>query len=87
MLKNEKCFNSIHLSAKQKILDGIGVEEYKINDSNFSKFDKYFTDFRPQFMKYEKILDEIYSNFKKEIIEARGNILVSNNLIFGCRNP
>lgn len=58
-LENERCFNSIHLSAKQKILDGIGIEEYKINDSNFSKFDKYFTDFRPQFMKYEKMFKEL----------------------------
>jgi len=50
--ENERCFNSIQEQAKQKILEGIGVKEYKINNSNFPKFDKYFTSFRPQFMKY-----------------------------------
>ena len=56
--ENERCFNSIQEQAKQKILIGIGVNAYNINDSNFSKFDKYFTNFRPQFMKYEKMFKE-----------------------------
>lgn len=54
-VENEKCFNSIQEQAKHKILKGIGVDAYKINDSNFEKFDKYFTNSRPQFMKYEKM--------------------------------
>ena len=57
--ENERCFNSIQEQAKQKILEGIGVKEYRINDSNFEKFDKYFTSFRPQFMKYEKMFKEL----------------------------
>lgn len=57
--ENEKYFNSIQEQAKQKILKGIGVKEYKISDSNFPKFDKYFTNFRPQFMKYEKMIKEL----------------------------
>lgn len=60
-VENEKCFNSIQEQAKHKILKGIGVDAYKINDSNFEKFDKYFTNFRPQFMKYEKMLKELYN--------------------------
>ena len=58
-LENERCFNSIHLSAKQKILDGIGIEEYKINSSNFEKFNKYFSKFQPKFMKYEKMFKDL----------------------------
>ena len=57
--ENEKCFNSIQEQAKQKILKGIGIKEYKINNSNFEKFDKYFTNFRPQFIKYEKMFKEL----------------------------
>lgn len=66
--ENEKYFNSIQEQAKQKILKGIGVKEYKISDSIFPKFDKYFTNFRPQFMKYEKMIKELDdTGFKLEV--------------------
>lgn len=58
-IENEECFNSIQEQAKQKILKGVGVKEYKINDSNFEKFDKYFTNFRPQFMRFENMFKEL----------------------------
>lgn len=74
--ENERCFNSIQEQAKQKILKGIGIKEYKINGSNFSKFDKYFTSFRPQFMKYEKMFMELdNAGFKLE-----------DEFIFGLRD-
>ena len=74
--ENERCFNSIQEQAKQKILIGIGVNAYNINDSNFSKFDKYFTNFRPQFMKYEKMFKELDdAGFKLE-----------DEFIFGLRD-
>lgn len=58
-IENERCFNSIQEQAKLKILKGVGVKEYKINDSNFEKFDKYFTNFRPQFMRFENMFKEL----------------------------
>lgn len=74
--ENEKCFNSIQEQAKQKILKGIGIKEYKINNSNFEKFDKYFTNFRPQFIKYEKMFKELDDiGFKLE-----------DDFIFGLRD-
>ncbi len=74
--ENERCFISIQEQAKQKILKGIGVDTYKINDSNFEKFDKYFTNFRPQFMKYEKMFKELDNiGFKLE-----------DDFIFGLRD-
>ena len=74
--ENERCFNSIQEQAKQKILIGIVVNAYNINDSNFSKFDKYFTNFRPQFMKYEKMFKELDdAGFKLE-----------DEFIFGLRD-
>lgn len=76
--ENERCFNSIQEQAKQKILKGIGVKEYKINNSNFEKFDKYFTNFRPQFMKYEKMfkeLDDTGFNLKDEFIFSLRDIV------------
>ena len=74
--ENEKCFNSIQEQAKQKLLKGIGIKEYKINNSNFEKFDKYFTNFRPQFIKYEKMFKELDDiGFKLE-----------DDFIFGLRD-
>lgn len=74
--ENERCFNSIQEQAKQKILKGIGIKEYKINNSNFEKFDKYFTNFRPQFIKYEKMFKELDDiGFKLE-----------DDFIFGLRD-
>lgn len=75
-VENERCFNSIQEQAKQKILKGIGIKEYKINNSNFEKFDKYFTNFRPQFIKYEKMFKELDDiGFKLE-----------DDFIFGLRD-
>lgn len=74
--ENERYFNSIQEQAKQKILKGIGIKEYIINDSNFLKFDKYFSNFRPQFMKYEKMYKELDdTGFKLE-----------DEFIFGLRD-
>ena len=74
--ENGRCFNSIQEQAKQKILKGIGIKEYKINNSNFEKFDKYFTNFRPQFIKYEKMFKELDDiGFKLE-----------DDFIFGLRD-
>lgn len=77
-IENERCFNSVQEQVKQKILKGIGVNAYKINDSNFSKFDKYFTNFRPQFMKFEKMfkeLDDAEFNLKDEFIFSLRDIV------------
>ena len=75
-VENGRCFNSIQEQAKQKILKGIGIKEYKINNSNFEKFDKYFTNFRPQFIKYEKMFKELDDiGFKLE-----------DDFIFGLRD-
>lgn len=90
--ENERCFNSIQEQAKQKILEGIGVKEYKINNLNFSKFDKYFTSFRPQFMKYEKMfkeLDDIGFKLKDDFIFGIRNIVYgfyndSSQIAHGC---
>lgn len=90
--ENERCFNSIQEQAKQKILEGIGVKEYKINNLNFSKFDKYFTSFRPQFMKYEKMfkeLDDIGFKLKDDFIFGIRDIVYgfynySSQIAHGC---
>ena len=90
--ENERCFNSIQEQAKQKILKGIGVQEYKINDANFSKFDKYFSNFRPQFMKYEKMfkeLDDAGFKLKDEFIFGLRDIVYgfyndSSQIAHGC---
>lgn len=75
-IENERCFHSIQEQAKQKILKGVGVKEYKINNSNFSKFDKYFTNFRPQFMRFE--------NMFKELDNA--GFQIKDELTFGLRD-
>lgn len=90
--ENERCFNSIQEQAKQKILEGIGVKEYKINNLNFPKFDKYFTSFRPQFMKYEKMfkeLDNIGFKLKDDFIFGLRDIVYgfyndSSQIAHGC---
>lgn len=90
--ENERCFNSIQEQAKQKILKGVGVKEYQINNSNFSKFDKYFTKFRPQFIKYEKMfkeLDDAGFNLKDEFIFSLRDIVYgfyndSSQIAHGC---
>ena len=90
--ENERCFNSIQEQAKQKTLEGIGVKEYKINNLNFPKFDKYFTSFRPQFMKYEKMfkeLDNIGFKLKDDFIFGLRDIVYgfyndSSQIAHGC---
>lgn len=90
--ENERCFHSIQEQAKQKILEGIGVKEYKINNLNFPKFDKYFTSFRPQFMKYEKMfkeLDNIGFKLKDDFIFGLRDIVYgfyndSSQIAHGC---
>ena len=90
--ENERCFNSIQEQAKQKILKGIGIKEYKINNSNFEKFDKYFTNFRPQFIKYEKMfkeLDDIGFKLKDDFIFGLRDIVYgfyndSSQIAHGC---
>lgn len=90
--ENERYFNSIQEQAKQKILEGIGVKEYKINNLNFPKFDKYFTSFRPQFMKYEKMfkeLDNIGFKLKDDFIFGLRDIVYgfyndSSQIAHGC---
>lgn len=90
--ENERCFNTIQEQAKQTILEGIGVKEYKINNSNFTKFDKYFTSFRPQFMKYEKMfkeLDGIGFKLKDDFIFGLRDIVYgfyndSSQIAHGC---
>ena len=91
-IENERCFDSISEQAKRKILKGIGVEEYKINNSNFPKFDKYFTNFCPQFMKYEKMFKELDNaglQFKDEFIFGLRDIVYgfyndSSQIAHGC---
>lgn len=76
--ESERCFDSIQDSAKKKILDGVSVKEYKINDSNFEMFNEYFTKFRPQFMTYEKMfkeLDEAGFKIKDEFIFSLRDIV------------
>lgn len=90
--ENERCFNSIQEQAKQKIIEGIWVKEYKINNLNFPKFDKYFTSFRPQFMKYEKMfkeLDNIGFKLKDDFIFGLRDIVYgfyndSSQIAHGC---
>lgn len=76
--ENKRCFNLIQDSAKNKILKGIGIKDYEIDNLNFEKVDKYFTNFRPQFMRYEKMfkeLDEIGFQIKDEFIFSLRDIV------------
>ncbi len=76
--ENKRCFNLIQDSAKNKILKEMGIKDYEIDDSNFKKVDKYFTNFRPQFMRYEKMfkeLDEIGFQIKDEFIFSLRDIV------------
>ena len=55
----ELCFNEISKRAQNKILTGLKLKEFNITDENFNKFNKYFTDFRPHFMKFDKMFREL----------------------------
>ncbi len=76
--ENKRCFNLIQDSAKNKILKELGIKDYEIDSLNFKKVDKYFTNFRPQFMRYEKMfkeLDEIGFQIKDEFIFSLRDIV------------
>lgn len=57
--ENRRCFDIIQESAKSKILKGIGIEDFKITEDNYERFNKYFKNFKPEFMKYEKMYQEL----------------------------
>ena len=57
--QNKRCFETIQESAKAKILKGIGIEDFIITEDNYEKFNKYFKNFKPEFMKYEKMYKEL----------------------------
>lgn len=69
--ENKRCFNMIQESAKIKILKSIGVEDFVITEDNYEKFNKYFKNFKPEFMRYEKMYKELdKAGFKlKDIFE------------------
>ncbi len=57
--ENKRCFDTIQESAKSKILKGIGVEDFIVTEDNYERFNKYFKNFKPEFMKYEKMYKEL----------------------------
>lgn len=57
--ENKRCFNEINKRAQNKILSTLKLKEFVITDENFNIFDKYFSDFRPKFMKFDKMLKEL----------------------------
>lgn len=57
--ENKRCFDEISDNAKTKILTAIGVKDFIITDENFNLFDKFFTNFRPYFMKFDNMLKEL----------------------------
>ena len=57
--ENKRCFDEVQESAKAKILKGIGIEDFIITEDNYEKFNKYFRNFKPEFMKYEKMYKEL----------------------------
>ncbi len=57
--QNKRCFETIQESVKAKILKGIGIKDFKITEDNCEKFNKYFKNFKPEFMKYEKMYKEL----------------------------
>lgn len=57
--ENTRCFNTLQESAKLKILKGVGVEDFVITEKNYERFNKYFKNFKPQFMKYENMYKEL----------------------------
>ena len=44
---------------KLKILKGVGVEDFIITEDNYDKFNRYFRNFKPEFMKYENMYKEL----------------------------
>lgn len=90
--ENKRCFNMIQESAKIKILKSIGVEDFVITEYNYEKFNKYFTNFKPQFMKYENMYKELdKAGFKlKDVFEYSLRDIVygfyndSSQIAHGC---
>ncbi len=69
--ENKRCFDIIQESAKSKILKAIGLEDFVITEENIEKFDKYFKNYKPEFMKYENMYKELdKAGFKlKDVFE------------------
>ena len=57
--ENKRCFDEINKRVQNKILKGLNLKEFNITDENFDKFDKYFTAFRPDFMRFDKMFREL----------------------------
>lgn len=57
--EHKQCFNKINKTAQDKILKSLNLKDFNITDENFQKFDKYFTNFRPHFMKFDKMFREL----------------------------
>lgn len=56
----KKNFDIITDSAKTKLLEAIGIDDFVISDVNYEKIDKYFTKkFRPVFFKYKNMYEEL----------------------------
>ena len=56
----KKNFDVITDSAKTKLLENIGIEDFIISTDSYDKFDKYFTKkFRPVFFKYKDMYEEL----------------------------
>ena len=56
----------------------MGIKDYEIDDSNFKKVDKYFTNFRPSIYEIRKMfkeLDEIGFQIKDEFIFSLRDIV------------
>lgn len=69
--ENKRCFDTIQDPAKSKILNTIGLEDFIITEENFERFNKYFKNFKPEFMKYENMYKELdKAGFKlKDVFE------------------
>lgn len=56
----KKNFDIITDSAKTKLLEAIGIDDFVISDVNYEKIDKYFTKkFRQVFFKYKDMYEEL----------------------------
>ena len=59
LVENKKCFDTIPDSAKFKILNATKLKEFIITEENFNKIDKFFKNFKPEFMRYEQMYKEL----------------------------
>ncbi len=57
--ENKQCFDKINKTAQDKILKSIKLKDFNITDENLDKFNKYFKNFRPHFMKFDKMFREL----------------------------